>query len=176
MSDKGYTERDNYNRCVKCSIGRNESGASIGGILGEYTARVLTESGKMDTIATFWRCSNGGGWDLDGKKEPPCEQVYNLKPLPIAHELGIHKMTLLRMINRSHGYLYTLKELRQGYMDTGELPGKQGIKETPGISVKAPEDYNEAGERVIEKAEERVFDMKHPPEVFDTSGVEDVPF
>jgi hypothetical protein len=136
----GYTCDDFAVRCKYCSIGTDQYGGNIGAPLAAYTVSCQLESGSI-AVAEFARCINMGGFRDDESKREPCENIYNLKLLPIAFEYGLKKENILRCLKHSRGNFFTLKELQAGGISVLLIP-----KEI----TAPPPDFNESAEAYSE--------------------------
>ena len=143
---KGYTEPDYSLRCKFCSIGVDSTGGNVGGLISQYIVACETPDGTV-AVARIARCINMGGFRPDNSKRPACEKIQPeyFKALPAMTKYGLTKEKILACCEKSRSYLFTLKELRQGWVGERELPGRNT---TP------PPDHNESAERASDNFEE----------------------
>ena len=124
-------------RCIKCSIGVDQTGGNVGAPLAAFTVSCQITNTESIAVAEYARCINVGGFHNDGTLRRPCEQIYSLKLLPSAHQYGITKAGVLKCIRNSRGNLFTLNELKDGELAMNIMPREK---------INPPPDYNESAE------------------------------
>jgi len=110
----GYTKSDNAIRCPSCSVGVNESGQNVGGLIASQRVICQIEPGKSVLIATIGRCINDGQWLPNGKKSDGCNQITEIKVEFDGRRLNISEDNIRACCQRSQGNLFTLVELESG--------------------------------------------------------------
>ena len=131
-------------RCPHCSIGTDQHGQNIGGLVSSQDVGMVVRKDKTVLIARIGRCINLGGPRKDGSIAPPCERILSFEGTNEMDKYRITKNSVMNCLQHSRGNLFTLKELQQGFIRLSHesKPHDLGLHEVRDI----PKDHNEAAE------------------------------
>ena len=119
---QGYTKSDNAIRCGFCSVGVNESGVNIGGLIASHRVTCQIAPGKSVLVATVGRCINDGQWQPDGKKSDPCGRIFEIKMEFDGRRLNLSEDNIRACCQQSQGNLFDLTELETGKINIVDCP------------------------------------------------------
>ena len=123
-ANNGYTKPDYIVRCKFCSMGVDETGQNIGGLIASQHITCQVESGRSAHIATIQRCINNEHWRPDGSKTTACNRIAGIKIEPNGRRLNLSKEHILNCCRQSQGNHFTLNELQSGKITIIDIPKK----------------------------------------------------
>jgi len=139
MTEKkqGYTKPDYSLRCQHCSIGVDDGGQNIGGLIARQRVTCQIGPGYSVHVATIGRCINDGHWLPTGEKSDPCHAIHSCEMELDGRKLNITEDGVLNCCKNSQGNHFYLGELKDGHIDMIDTPAMP----TPPPPPQTP-DYN----------------------------------
>ena len=118
----GYTKPDNTVRCRFCSVGVDESGQTIGGLIASQRVTCQMEPGRSIHVATIQRCINDEHWRPDGSKAPACNRIAKIEMEFDGRRLNLSEDNIRACCQQSQGNQFDLTELETGKINIVECP------------------------------------------------------